>query len=162
MARGRLRHVTLTAAAPAPRFVACEQLGRRPSTGLVLAINEGERLPACSAMTLAKLFRTGGGNHASLYSRNPCRCGGGLFQRALRRCIGADCDNSKRRSSFCRTFDPCHFNCHELHDVLQFAVRELSNQVLHSKRAGAAPKHPSAGVGGGRFAHFQFRPKHYV
>ena len=162
MARGRLRHVRLTAAAPAPRFVACEQLGRRPSTGLVLAINEGERLPACSAMTLAKLFRTGGGNRASLYSRNPCRCGGGLFQRALRRCIGADCDNSKRRSSFCRTFDPCHFNCHELHDVLQFAVRELSNQVLHSERAGTAPKHQSAGVGGGRFAHFQFRPKHYV
>jgi hypothetical protein len=162
MARGRLRHVTLTAAAPAPRFVAFEQLGRRPPTGLVLAIDEGERLPACSAMTLAKLFRTGGGNHASLYSRNPCRCGGGLFQRALRRCIGADCDNSKRRSSFCRTFDPCHFNCHELHDVLQLAGGELSNQVLHSKRAGAAPKHPSAGVGGGRFAHFQFRPKHYV
>ena len=66
MARGRLRHVTLTAAAPAPRFVAFEQLGRRPPTGLVLAINEGERLPARSAMTLAKLFRTGGGNHASL------------------------------------------------------------------------------------------------
>jgi hypothetical protein len=45
MARGRLRHVTLTAAAPAPRFVAFEQLGRRPPTGLVLAIDEGERLP---------------------------------------------------------------------------------------------------------------------
>jgi hypothetical protein len=44
MARGRLRHVTLTAAAPAPRFVACEQLGRRSSPLVVLAINEGERL----------------------------------------------------------------------------------------------------------------------
>jgi hypothetical protein len=47
-------------------------------------------------MTLAKLFRTGGGNHASFYSRNPCRCGDDLFQCA-RRCIGADCNNSKRR-----------------------------------------------------------------
>jgi hypothetical protein len=153
--------------AATPRLVSGEQLARRPPSRLILAIDEGERLPVlvrkrCSAMMLAKLFRTGGGNHASLYSRNPCRCGGGLFQRALRRCIGADCDNSKRRSSFCRTFDPCHFNCHELHDVLQLAGGELSNQVLHSKRAGAAPKHPSAGVGGGRFAHFQFRPKHYV
>jgi hypothetical protein len=110
---------------------------------------------------LAKLFRTGGGNHASLYSRNPCRCGDDLFQRA-RRCIGADCNNSKRRSSLCRTFDPRHFDCHELYDVLQFAVRELSNHVLHSKRAGAAPKHSSAGVGGGRFAHSQFSPKHDV
>jgi hypothetical protein len=45
---------------------------------------------------LAKLFRTGAGNHASFYSRNPCRCGDDLFQCA-RRCIGADCNNSKRR-----------------------------------------------------------------
>jgi hypothetical protein len=152
--------------AATPRLVSGEQLARRPPSQLILAIDEGERLPVLvrkrrSAMMLAKLFRTGGGNRASLYSRNPCRCGGGLFQRA-RRCIGADCNNSKRRSSFCRTFDPRHFNCHELHDVLQFAVRELSNHVLHSKRAGAGPKHPSAGVGGGRFAHFKFRPKHYV
>jgi hypothetical protein len=112
-------------------------------------------------MILSDGFQTGGGNHASPYSRNLCRCGRDLFQRA-RHCIGADSNNSKRRSSFSRTFDPRHFNCHELHDVLQFAGGELSNQVLHSKRAGAAPKHPSAGVGGGRFAHFQFRPKHYV
>jgi hypothetical protein len=73
-------------------------------------------------------FRTGGGNHASLYSRNLCCCGRDLFQRA-RRCIGADSNNSKRRSSFSRTFGPRHFNCHELHDVLQLAVGELPNEL---------------------------------
>jgi hypothetical protein len=54
------------------------------------------------------------------------------------------------------TVTNCMMSC------LQFAVRELSNHVLHSKRAGAAPKHSSAGVGGGRFAHSQFSPKHDV
>jgi hypothetical protein len=47
-------------------------------------------------MMLAKLFRTGAGNHASFYSCNRCRCGDDLFQCA-RRCIGADCNNPKRR-----------------------------------------------------------------
>ena len=44
MARGRLRYVTLTAAAPAPRFVAREQFGCRPAAGFILARDEGQRL----------------------------------------------------------------------------------------------------------------------
>jgi hypothetical protein len=87
------------------------------------------------AMMLGKLFRTGGGNHASLYSPNPCRGGVDLFQRA-RCCIGADCNNSKRHSSFSRTFEPSHFNCHELHDVLQLAVGELPNTLRPARTAG--------------------------
>jgi hypothetical protein len=85
-------------------------------------------------MMLAKLFRTGGGNHGSLDSRNPCRCGGDLFQHA-RCCIGADCNNSKRHSSFSRTFNTCHFDCHELYDVLQLAVGELPNNLRPSHTA---------------------------
>jgi hypothetical protein len=84
-------------------------------------------------MVLAKLFRTGGGNHASLYSPNPCRCGGDLFRR-VRCCISAG-DSSKRRSSTSRTFEPRYFNCHELHDVLQLAVGELPNKLRHSHTA---------------------------
>jgi hypothetical protein len=85
-------------------------------------------------MMLAKLFQTGGGNHASLYAPDPCRCGGDLFQRA-RCCIGADCNNSKCHSSSSRTFDPRHFSCHELHDVLQLAVDELPNKLRDSHTA---------------------------
>jgi hypothetical protein len=87
-----------------------------------------------SAMIQRNGFQTGGGNHASPYSRNLCRCGRDLFQRA-RHCIGADSNNSKRRSSFSRTFDPRHFNCHELHDVLQLAVGELPNKLRPSNTA---------------------------
>ncbi len=90
------------------------------------------------AMMLGKLFRTGGGNHASLYSPNPCRGGVDLFQRA-RCCIGADCNNSKRHSSFSRTFNPSHFYCHELHDVLQLAVGELTNTLRLTHTAGSPP-----------------------
>ena len=114
----------------------------RAPVGFILEVDIRERLPVlvrkrCSAMMLAKLFRTGGGNDASLYSRNPCRCGGDLFHCA-RRCIGADCNNSKRRSSFYRTVDPCHFNRHELHDDLQLAVGELPNTLRLTRTAGSS------------------------
>jgi hypothetical protein len=108
--------------------------------GLLLEINEASAPDrscpqAPSRCDAGETFPNRRGNHASFYSRNPCRCDGDLFQRA-RRCIGADCNNSKRRSSFCRTFDPRHFNCHELHDVLQLAVGELPNTLRLAHTAG--------------------------
>ncbi len=40
-----------------------------------------------------------------------------------------------------RTFDPGHFNRHELHDVLQLAVGKLPN-TLRLARAASPPSQP--------------------
>jgi hypothetical protein len=126
----------------APCFIARQPVRSRAPAGFILEVDIRERLPVlvrkrCSAMILAKLFRTGGGNDASPCSRNPCRCGGDLSQRA-QWCIGADCNDSKRRHSFPRAFDPRQFNRHELHDVLQLAVGELPNTLRLTHTAGSS------------------------
>jgi hypothetical protein len=84
----------------------------------------------------AKAVARSGGNHAWLCNPNPCRRGGDLFQRT-RRCIGTGGDNGHATglASCVRTFDPRHFNCHQLYAVMQFAGGELSNRLFYSSTA---------------------------
>jgi hypothetical protein len=81
-----------------------------------------------------------GGNHAWLCNPNPRRRhGGDLFQRARCRIgTGGDSDHATGFARHVRTFDPCHFNCHQLYAVMQFAGGKLSNRLFCS---GAARSH---------------------
>jgi hypothetical protein len=80
--------------------------------------------------------RGSGGNYALPCNPTPRRRNGDLFQRA-RRCIGTggDSDNATGLACYVRTFDPCHFNRHQLHDVVQLAGGGLSNRLFRSSAA---------------------------
>jgi hypothetical protein len=76
-----------------------------------------------------------GGNYASPCNPNPCGYCGDLVQRA-RCCIGTGHNfNHTGLPYLGGTFNPRHFNCHQLHDVVQFAGRELSSGLFRSSAA---------------------------
>jgi hypothetical protein len=134
MVRSKLRH-------PAPREDLA-QLGVPLGGGLAPPATGPRRRPAEFACRVS-LEPTSGydvletpselGEKPHAWFCDLCHGSGDLLRR-VRCCAGAG-DNSKRHSSLPRTFNPRHFNCHELHDAVQLAGRELSNRLRHSRAA---------------------------
>ena len=82
-----------------------------------------------------------GGNYASPCNPNPCGRCGDLVQRA-RCCIGTGHNFNSTGLPYLRgTFNPRHFNCHQLHDVVQFAGSELSSGLFRSSAARSPQRH---------------------
>ena len=79
------------------------------------------------------VVRADGGCHVGFC--NTYRGSHNLLRRA--RCCAGTGYNSKRHSSFPRAFNSSHFDGHELHDVVQFAVGKLPNRLPHSAAARA-------------------------
>jgi len=93
--------------------------------------------PGCGRASSAspRMQLRSGGNYASPCNLNPCGRCGDLVQRA-RCCIGTGHNfNSTGLPYLWGTFNPRHFNCHQLHDVVQFAGRELSSGLFRPSAA---------------------------
>jgi hypothetical protein len=74
----------------------------------------------------------------------------------MQRSTSAD-HHTKCRSYDSGPFHPCDIDDDKLHDVLQFAGGELSDEVLYPERAGTCPELQCAGLGAGGRAHVQWR-----
>jgi hypothetical protein len=110
--------------AAAHKSCACSRiLSKAPPWRPGVRIAPGSAILKCSS-------RIGGCVNAR--SCDPRRRGCGLFQHT--RCF----DRWENPTGTDRTSEPSHFNCHELHDVVQLTGGELPNDLPHS---GAADAH---------------------